>query len=68
MTDEQQPKPPRLVSLVAEVECNCGEVHEFDESDELANGWQLIAPCDCGLRVSVQFDEPILQYDTRWEQ
>lgn len=42
------------------VVCECGEEHQFDG---IHDGWQHIWPCECGRRVSVQFDDPILQYD-----
>ena len=52
---------PALVSMTASVRCSCGEVYEFDG---IQDGWQHIVPCDdCGRRLSIQVDEPIVQYD-----
>ena len=51
---------PVIVSSTVLLRCECGEEHEFDG---IHDGWQHIYPCDCGRRVSVQFDDPIVQYD-----
>ena len=51
---------PKVVSSAVTLRCKCGEEHEFDD---IHDGWQHIYPCDCGRRVSVQFDDPIVQYD-----
>lgn len=51
---------PRVVSLVAVLQCECGESHEFDGIED---GWQHIWPCECGRRVSFQIGDPIAQYD-----
>ena len=42
------------------VRCTCGDEIEFDD---IHDGWQHIYSCDCGKYVSVQFDDPIVQFD-----
>lgn len=52
---------PTIVRSSITLRCVCGEEYEFDD---VHDGWQHIQPCDdCGRRLSVQFDDPIVQFD-----
>jgi hypothetical protein len=54
------PDAPKIIRSEIVLRCKCGEEHEFDG---IHDGWQHIYPCACGRRVSVQIDDPIVQYD-----
>jgi hypothetical protein len=54
-------KRPEIVASSVTLRCECGEEYEFDG---IHDGWQHLMQCDdCGRIVSVQFDDPIVQYD-----
>lgn len=57
MTSQEKPE---VTESTVTVRCACGEEHEFDG---IHDGWQHLAPCDCGRTVSIQFGDPIAQYD-----
>lgn len=51
---------PTIITSSVTLRCTCGREMEIDDIHE---GYQHVMPCDCGLRPSVQFDDPILQFD-----
>lgn len=53
---------PELVSVLVVVRCECGEMNDFDE---VQDGAEYTQDCgECGRAISVQVDEPLVQYRT----